>query len=309
MGRALFVLVLGCTDGGDAHSPALLMAIGAEARVLTLEGQERGVVYTSASVEPVRALAFDPVRDLLYSMQGPTMVGFFVRDGVEHRAVIRDERYRSAFAFDGGALGSDQLRTYAGYRERILQGECCMGDVMLANGLSFGTPAQIVAERTIDENGAADLAYANDGTLYVLRVDRVLLREEPDLSWAKNRLPIDPSAASFSALTVVSEMEIFVGAEEGRRAEPFATMFLRVDHTGEVHARMNAPVGVSEWHVYSLDAREGRLVAAVRLDDWVGLLFTDSEFSTLELVEVRSASRESPIRSVTWTDFPEGVVP
>jgi hypothetical protein len=24
----------------------------------------------------------------------------------------------------------------------------------------------------------------------------------------------------------------------------------------------------------------------VRLDDWVGLLFTDSEFSTLELVEV-----------------------
>jgi hypothetical protein len=56
-------------------------------------------VYTSTSVEPVRALAFDPVRDLLYSMQGPTMVGFFVRDGVEHRAVIRDERYRSAFAF------------------------------------------------------------------------------------------------------------------------------------------------------------------------------------------------------------------
>jgi hypothetical protein len=89
-------MVFGC-DGEAAvvRSPALVLAIGAEARVLTLAGEERGVVYTSASVKPVRALAFDPVRDLLYSMQGPTMVGFFVRDGVEHRAVIRDERYRS----------------------------------------------------------------------------------------------------------------------------------------------------------------------------------------------------------------------
>jgi hypothetical protein len=90
-------------------------------------------------------------------------------------------------------------------------------------------------------------------------------------------------------------------------APPRSTRRFRSGPQGRL--RLNAPVGVSEWHVYSLDAREGRLVAAVRLDDWVGLLFTDSEFSTLELVEVRGASRESPIRSVTWTDFAEGVVP